>query len=73
MFAAGGQASKGFAIALRATATAERQLLVTVYMEGLAVLSRILIELSEFRAARDMLEAALPHVSCQSLKERCPC
>ncbi|CAK3780641.1 Anaphase-promoting complex subunit 5 [Lecanosticta acicola] len=61
IFAAGGQASKGFAIVLRATATAERQLLVTLFMEGVAVLSKVLIELSEFGAARDIVEAALPH------------
>lgn len=61
IFAAGGQASKGFSIALRATSTAERHLLLPVYLEGLAVLSRILIDLSEFEAARSILEFAIPH------------
>ena len=63
VFALGGHATKGFAIALRATSTAERHLLVPVFLEGLAVLGRILIDLSEYETARELLEAALPHVS----------
>ena len=42
---------------------AERYLLVSVLTEALGVLSAILIELSEFGAARDMIEAVLPYVS----------
>ncbi|KAK4609122.1 Anaphase-promoting complex subunit 5 [Fulvia fulva] len=61
IFAAGGQAPKGFSIALRATSTAERLLLVPVLLEGLTILSRILIDLSEFEMAQNIIEAALPH------------
>lgn len=61
IFALGGHASKGFSIALRATSTAERHLLLPVLFEGLAVLSRILLELSEFSMASDICDATLPH------------
>ncbi|EME38918.1 hypothetical protein DOTSEDRAFT_75580 [Dothistroma septosporum NZE10] len=61
IFAAGGQAPKGFSIALRATSTAERLLLVPVLLEGLTVLTHILLGLSEFEMAQNIMEAALPH------------
>ena len=50
---------------------AERYLLVSVLTEALEVLSAILVELREFEAARDLAEAALPHVSthCASMSE----
>lgn len=60
IFALAGRASKGFSLSLRATATAERHLLVPVMLEGLCVLGRILIEVSEFAAARRLYEASLP-------------
>ncbi|KAF2160284.1 hypothetical protein M409DRAFT_70619 [Zasmidium cellare ATCC 36951] len=62
IYLAGGQAVKGFAVSLRATSTAERHLLMPVLHEGLAVLARILIELSEYAVARDLIEATLPQV-----------
>lgn len=41
---------------------AERHYVLPVSVEGLSALGKILIEHSEFAAARDILEAALPHV-----------
>ena len=63
IFAAGGQPIKGLSIALRAASMAERYLLVSVLTEALGVLSAILTELSEFGAAKGMIEAALPYVN----------
>ncbi|PPJ57435.1 hypothetical protein CBER1_04379 [Cercospora berteroae] len=60
VFALAGRASKGSSLCLRATATAERHLLVPVMLEGLCVLGRILIEVGEFAAARRLYEASLP-------------
>lgn len=60
IFAEAGKATKGVSICLRATSTAERHLLVPIMLEGLAVLGRILIEVGEFEAGRDMYESALP-------------
>lgn len=62
IYLAGGQAVKGFAVVLRATSTAERHLLIPVLHEGLAVLARILLDLSEYATARDLIEATLPQV-----------
>lgn len=61
VFAASGKAAKGFSLTLRATATAERHLLIPILLEGLALLSKVLISLSEFTTARDILASALPH------------
>jgi anaphase-promoting complex subunit 5 len=61
IFTAAKRAAKGFSIALRATSTAGRHLLIPVLLEGLAVLSNILSELSEFETARDLLASAIPH------------
>lgn len=71
IFALGGQASKGFAIALRATSAAERHLVIPVFLEGLGVLGKILIDLSEFEMARNVLESALPRVSCFASASPC--
>lgn len=60
IFAEAGRAAKGFSICLRATSTAGRHLLVPIMLEGLVVLGRILIEVGEFEAAREMYESALP-------------
>lgn len=57
-----GQSAKGFSLALRVASTARRHQLLSVLMTALGVLSKILVDLSEFDAARDLLEAALPHV-----------
>ncbi|CZT15135.1 uncharacterized protein RCC_01027 [Ramularia collo-cygni] len=65
IFGHGGQASKGFAIALRATSAAERHLIIPVFLEGLGVLGRILIDLSEFAMAKNVLESALPRLSAK--------
>ena len=69
VFAAGGQPIKGFSIALRAASTAERCLLVNVLIEALGVLGAILLVLSEFEAARDLVQAALPYVRLLSRDE----
>ena len=58
----GGQPTKGFSIALRAASTAERHRLVPVMLEALAALAIIFNDISEFEAARDFVEAALPMV-----------
>lgn len=60
IFTEAGRAAKGFSICLRATSTAERHLLVPIMLEGLAVLGRILIDVGEFEAAKDLYESALP-------------
>ncbi|KAM3422319.1 hypothetical protein BST61_g2678 [Cercospora zeina] len=60
IFALAGRASKGFSLCLRATATAERHLLVPVMLEGLHVLGMIVMEVGEFDAARKLYEASLP-------------
>ena len=62
IFATGGQASKGFSIALRAASSAARLFLMPTLLEALTVLAAILNELFEFGAARDILKAALPMV-----------
>ena len=62
VFAASGQAAKGFSLAMRAASTAERCRLIPVLIEALAALAVILNDLSEFEAARDLLEATLPLV-----------
>jgi hypothetical protein len=77
IFAAGGQPIKGFSITLRAASMAERYSLISILTEALGVLSVILNELSEFNAAKDIAEAALPSVSrtakdlCRSYKLTC--
>ena len=63
IFLAGGQAAKGMSIIIRAASTAERYRLISVLIEALQVLTAILNELSEFKAARDLAEDALPRVS----------
>ncbi|KAK3683200.1 APC5 protein [Vermiconidia calcicola] len=60
IFASGKQAIKGFSIALRAAAMAERHLLISVLIEALGVLGVILTELGEYEAAREILGAGLP-------------
>ncbi|KAK5136177.1 hypothetical protein LTR08_004014 [Meristemomyces frigidus] len=60
IFATSGQAIKGFSIALRTASTAARVFLMPTLLEALSVLAAILNDLSEFGAARDVLEAALP-------------
>ncbi len=67
VFAAAGQPMKGFSIILRAALTAERHKIVPVLVEALAVLCTILISLGEFAAAKELLEAILPHVSEEHL------
>ena len=63
VFAAAGQAPKGFSLALRAAATAERYKLISVLTEALGALGKVLNEMSECQAAREVLQAALPLVS----------
>lgn len=45
--------------------------MIPVFLEGLGVLGKILIDLSEFEMARDILESALPRVGylCSDLFE----
>ena len=65
---ASGHPSKAFSIALRASSTAERHRLIRILMEGLTDLSTILNDLSEFKAAQDLAEAALPFVSLDEVR-----
>ncbi|KXT10657.1 hypothetical protein AC579_6348 [Pseudocercospora musae] len=61
IFALAGQAPKGFSIALRATSTAERHLLLPILFEGLTILARVLLELGEFTMVSALCDATLPH------------
>jgi len=70
VFAAGGKATKGFSIALRAASTAERYRLIPVLLEALTALAVILNDISEFEAARDIVEATLPAV-CMCVCDNC--
>lgn len=63
VFACAGQPLKGLSIALRAAASAERHLLISVLVEAIAVLGPILMELRKYGAAKDILGAAAPMVS----------
>ncbi|KAK5740112.1 APC5 protein [Elasticomyces elasticus] len=60
IFALSGQATKGFSIALRAASTASRLNLVPCVLEAIGALATILNDLSEFEAAKRLLDAALP-------------
>ncbi|KAK0781372.1 APC5 protein [Friedmanniomyces endolithicus] len=60
IFALSGQATKGFSIALRAASTAARLRLLPTLLEAIAALATTLKDLSEFDAARRLLDAALP-------------
>lgn len=62
IFALSGQATKGFSIALRAASTAARLRLLPTLLEAITALAIILNDLSEFDAARRLLDAALPMV-----------
>lgn len=66
LFACAGQPLKGLSIAVRAAASAELHLLVSVLTEATAVLGSILLELRKYSAARDLLAAAMPMVSLRS-------
>lgn len=63
IFAVTDQSAKGLSLALRVASTAQQHSLISVLMTAFGVLGRILVDLSEFDAARETLEAALPHVS----------
>lgn len=71
IFAAAGQHTKGFSIALRAALVAERHRLISVLVEALAVLSTIFNALGEFEGARGLAEATLPHVCFYPTPMRC--
>ncbi|KAK0863149.1 APC5 protein [Friedmanniomyces endolithicus] len=60
IFALSGQAAKGFSIALRAASTAARLRLLPTLLEAIAALATVLNDLSEFDAARRLLDAILP-------------
>ncbi|KAK1093363.1 APC5 protein [Friedmanniomyces endolithicus] len=60
IFALSGQATKGFSIALRAASTAARLRLLPTLLEAITALATVLNDLSEFDAARRLLDAALP-------------
>ncbi|TKA52299.1 hypothetical protein B0A55_11503 [Friedmanniomyces simplex] len=60
IFALSGQATKGFSVALRAASTAARLRLLPTLLEAIAALATVLNDLSEFDAARRLLDAALP-------------
>lgn len=62
IFAAGCQPAKGFSIALRAASTADKLRLLPTLLEAVAALAKILLDLGEFAASRELLEAALPKV-----------
>ena len=57
------QGPKGLTIALRAAVLSQQHYLLSILTAAIRVLSQILIELREFDAARELLEAAMPHVS----------
>ncbi|KAK3662139.1 APC5 protein [Elasticomyces elasticus] len=67
IFALSGQATKGFSIALRAASTASRLNLVPCVLEAIGALATILNDVSEFEAAKRLLDAALPMVGQRDL------
>ena len=63
IYAASGHASKGFSVALRSAATAERHYLVPIMLEAVLGVARILLDQSEFESSKELCEAAMPKVS----------
>ncbi len=63
IFSASGHPLKGFSIIIRAASMAERHRIMPTLLEALVALAAILYKLTEFRAARDILEAVLPMVT----------
>ncbi|SMQ56195.1 unnamed protein product [Zymoseptoria tritici ST99CH_3D7] len=61
IFALGDQSPRAFTIALRAACTAGRHFLLGLLLEAIVVLGKILVDLTEFAAARDLLTSGLPH------------
>lgn len=55
--------SRGFSSALRAAASAQTRLLLPMLWEAVWILAVILLDHSEFAAARSLLESILPQVS----------
>lgn len=62
VFALVGMPEKGFSIILRAASSAHRALLLPVMWEALAGLCVILLDLGEFAAVRDVVDAVVPQV-----------
>ena len=62
MFAKAGLPTKGFSIALRAASSAQRAMVLPVMWEAVGALCVILIDLSEFAAARSLVDAIMPQV-----------
>jgi hypothetical protein len=62
IFAKSGHASKGFTLALRTASLAERHYLVPILLKVLHGIAVILLEQTEFEAAKALCEAALPKV-----------
>lgn len=60
VWARAGRPSKGFSIALRAASSAHRALLPPALWEAVASLATIFLDLGEFEAAKDLVEAILP-------------
>lgn len=66
IFSASGHALKGFSVVVRAASMAERFRIMPTLVEALVALAGILCELTELRAARDILESVLPMVNIPS-------
>ncbi|KAL1301515.1 hypothetical protein AAFC00_005758 [Neodothiora populina] len=62
VFASSGVPEKGFSIVLRAASSAHRSLLLPTMWEALAALCVILVDLGEFGAVRDVVDAIMPQV-----------
>jgi anaphase-promoting complex subunit 5 len=64
LFAKAGQPRKGFSVAVRAANMAGRYQIVPILYEALGAVAGIFIDLREFEAARKLMAALLPSVSC---------
>lgn len=62
IFAKSGHASKGFTIALRTASIAERHYLQPILLKVLHGIAVILLDQTEYEAANELCEAALPKV-----------
>jgi hypothetical protein len=62
IFAKSGHASKGFTLALRTASIAERHYLQPVLLKVLHGIAVILLDQTEYEAAKELCEAALPKV-----------
>lgn len=63
IWARAGKPAKGFSIALRVASSAHRALILPVLWEAVGALANILLDLSEFDGARQLVDGIMPQVS----------